>query len=312
MKYITNSILIIFLLFYASTLHAQVPEGYYISAEGKSGAELKTALYNIIKNPKVVAYSQLWEAFTNTDSGKNNKVLDMYSDNPGGIAEYYYDFRNNRCGTFKKEGDCFNREHALPRSWFRGNRLLESDLFNLYPTDGYVNNRRSNLPFGEVGIASWESTNGSKVGQNTFGDYTKTVFEPIDEYKGDFARAYFYLVTAYEDVLPSWRSDQVGGDSYPGFSEWSLKLLIKWHREDPVSLKEVRRNEEVFKIQGNRNPYIDYPDLTEYVWGVLNDETFSLNTLSDSYFLIECSPFERWIQSQQWIDNLKDYFYKKD
>lgn len=310
MKYIYNSTLVIFLLFYTSALHAQVPEGFYISADGKSGAELKTALFNIIKNPKVIAYSKLWEAFANTDTGKNNKVWDMYSDNPYGAADYYYDFRNNRCGTFKKEGDCYNREHALPRSWFRGTKLLESDLFNLYPTDGYVNNRRSNLPFGEVGIASWESTNGSKIGQNTIGNYSKTVFEPIDEYKGDFARTYFYLVTAYEDELASWSSDQVGVDPYPGFSDWSLELLLKWHREDPVSIKEVRRNKEVYKIQGNRNPYIDYPDLTEYVWGVLFDEAFTINSFSDSFYLIEYSPFERWLYKQQWIDGLKEYLVK--
>ena len=136
------------------------------------------------------------------------------------------------------------------------------------------------------------------------------MFEPIDEYKGDFARTYFYLVTAYEDVLSSWRSEKVGGEAYPGFSDWSLELLLKWHREDPVSIKEVRRNEEVYKIQGNRNPYIDYPDLPEYVWGVLYDEAFSTNSLSDSFYLIEYSPFERWLHKQQWIDSLKDYLYK--
>lgn len=304
MKYSLNSILITLLLFCSSALFSQVPQGYYLTAEGKSGANLKTALYNTIKNPDVVAYSQLWEAFEYTDASKNNRVLDMYSDKPRGVADYYYDFRNNRCGTYKGEGHCYNREHALPRSWFRPNRLLESDLFHIYPTDGYVNNRRSNYPFGEVGISSWESTNGSKLGQNTFGDYSKTVFEPIDEYKGDLARTFFYLVTAYEEDLLSWRSDQLGGSFYPGISEWSLELLLKWHREDPVSLKEVRRNEEIFKIQGNRNPYIDYPDLVEYVWGVLVEEPFKVDNLADSYFLIECSPFERWLQRQQWYDNI--------
>lgn len=310
MKFINNSILIMLLLFYVSALKAQVPEDYYISTEGKSGVELKTALYNIIKDPRVISYSQLWEAFEFTDTGKNNKVLDIYSDKPDGVADYYHDFRNNRCGIFKKEGDCYNREHLMPRSWFRGNKLLETDLFNLYPTDGYVNNRRNNLPFGEVGISSWESTNGSKVGQNTFGDYTKTVFEPIDEFKGDIARSYFYIATAYEDVLATWSSDQVGGSAFPGFSSWTLQMLLKWHREDPVSIKEVRRNEEIYKIQGNRNPYIDYPDLPEYVWGVLFDESFNTKSLSDSFYLIEYSPFERWIHRQEWINNLKDYLYK--
>ena len=310
MECFRNSLLITILLFCTSALFSQVPEGYYLSVEGKSGANLKTALYNIIKNPNVLAYAQLWEAFERTDAGKNNRVLDMYSDNPHGFAAYYYDFRNNRCGTYKGEGDCYSREHLLPRSWFRPNNLLEADLYHVIPTDGYVNNRRRNYPLGEVGVASWESTNGSKVGQNTFGDYTKTVFEPIDEYKGDIARTFFYLVTAYEDDMPSWKSDQISDEVYPGFNDWSIKLLLKWHREDPVSLKEVRRNEEIYKIQGNRNPYIDYPDLIEFVWGALSDEPLKEELLVDSYFLIEYSPFERWIQRQQWINSIKTLLHK--
>lgn len=212
---------------------------------------------------------------------------------------------------FQKEGDCYNREHTLPRSWFKGSRLLESDLYHVYPTDGYVNNRRSNFPFGEVGISIWESTNGSKVGQNTFGNYTKTVFEPIDEYKGDIARTYFYMVTAYEDIVPLWRSDQLSESSYPGLSEWSLQLLLKWHRQDPVSLKEVRRNEEVSKIQGNRNPFIDYPQLVEYVWGADSSLAFEPDSLTDSFVLIEYSPFERWLTQQRWVENLKQYFNRE-
>ncbi|MDD4776828.1 MAG: endonuclease [Fermentimonas sp.] len=311
MKYFFSSNLILILLFISFSLHAQVPKGYYSSAEGKSGAELKTALFNTIRNPEVVTYSELWKAFEVTDSRKNNIVWDIYSGNSVGTADYYYTFSTGRCGSYKKEGDCYNREHILPRSWFKGSRLLESDLYHVYPTDGYVNNRRGNLPFGEVGITIWESTNGSKVGQNTFGKYTKTVFEPIDEYKGDIARTYFYMVTAYEDIVPLWSSEQLDETSYPAFSEWSLDLLLKWHREDPVSLKEVRRNEEVGKIQGNRNPYIDYPELVEHVWGVNSSVAFESEKLIDSFMLIECSPFERWLDQQRWVGSLKQYLIRE-
>lgn len=296
MNYSPGSIIAVIILFLSFSLSAQVPDGYYSIASGKSGAELKTALYHIIREPNVVTYSQLWKAFETTDASRDNKVWDMYSDDPEDGAIYHYDFRNNRCGSSRAEGDCFNREHSLPRSWFKGTRSLESDLFHLYPTDGYVNNRRSNLPFGEAGITYWESSNGSKVGQNSFGNYTKTIFEPIDEYKGDFARTYFYVVTAYEDKVAHWRSDQVGGSSYPGFSDWSLLLLLKWHREDPVSLKEVRRNEEVYKIQDNRNPYIDYPNLAELIWGKSMSDIFQPEVLTDSFMVIEYSPFERWLR----------------
>lgn len=280
----------------AGILCAQVPDGYYAGAEGKGGAELKTALFRIIKDPRVIPYADLWEIFQLTDRQKNNKVWDMYSDIPEKGAKYLYDFRNNRCGSYRKEGDCYNREHILPKSWFKGSESLESDLFHLYPADGYVNNRRGNLPLGEAGITYWESSNGSRIGRNTFGNYRKTIFEPIDAYKGDFARSYFYVVTAYEEQLPLWNSDQVGGSRYPGFSDWSLHLMLKWHREDPVSIKEVRRNEVVYRIQKNRNPYIDYPELAEYVWGDFRTTAFESSSLSDSFLKIEYSPFERWLQ----------------
>lgn len=299
MKYSLYSMLTTILLFVSFALYGQVPEGYYSSAVGKQGASLKSALFEIIKDPEVVSYAQLWGAFEKTDTRRNNRIWDIYSDQPDREAAYYHDSRNGRCGTFRAEGDCYNREHTLPRSWFHKNRSLESDLFHVYPTDGYVNNRRSNLPFGEVGITLWESTNGSKVGQNTFGNYTKTVFEPIDEYKGDIARTYFYLVTAYEEVVVDWTSDQLGGTTYPGFSEWSLEMMLKWHREDPVSIKEVRRNEEVYKIQGNRNPFIDYPHLVEHVWGDMQELPFDSNGYYDSFMQIECSPFERWLEQMK-------------
>lgn len=278
------------------SLVAQIPHGYYTQAEGRSGAALKSTLCSLIGDPKVLSYREIWDAFEYTDAFTNDKVWDIYSHAPGDAGAYSYDFRQHRCGTSRKEGDCYNREHLLPRSWFRGTAALESDLFHIYPTDGYVNNRRGNLPFGEVGIIYWESTNGSKVGQNTFGGYTRTVFEPIDEYKGDVARSYFYVVTAYEDELYRWNSDQTSRDRYPGFSKWSLELLLKWHREDPVSLKEVRRNEAVYKLQQNRNPYIDYPQLAEHVWGDADKEPFYSETIADSFREIEQSPFERWLE----------------
>jgi len=287
--------LLILLLRCTAHIAAQIPDGYYVAAEGKSGAALKSALYRVIRNPDVLSYAELWTAFEATDALKTSKVWDIYSHKPHEGADYVFDFRHHRCGTIRKEGDCYNREHLLPRSWFQGATFLESDLFHIYPTDGYVNNRRGNLPFGEVGITIWESTNGSKIGQNTFGGYTQTVFEPIDEYKGDVARSYFYVVTAYEDQLHKWRSEQLGAEPYPGLSKWSLGLLLKWHREDPVSLKEVRRNEAIFRLQKNRNPYIDYPELVEYVWVESTKKSFLPETMPDSFRKIEYSPFERWL-----------------
>lgn len=247
---------------------------YYEPANGKNGATLKTALFQIIGKHKTIPYADIWSAFEKTDLRSDGSIWDMYSDIPNGKPKYSFQPDKKRCGNYRKEGDCYNREHSLPKSWFGGAEPMHSDLFHVYPTDGYVNNRRRNLPFGEVGIFSWESTNGSRIGQNTFGNYTRTVFEPIDEYKGDFARTYFYMVTAYEDVVSGWKSAQVGGNKYPGMKEWSVQLFLKWHREDPVSEKERNRNEAVFLIQENRNPFIDYPELVEHVWGSKKDAPF--------------------------------------
>lgn len=270
------------LLFFVTSIscvQAQPPSGYYDAADGiQGGATLKTAFFNIIKNPDVLSYNGLLDAFKTTDRRPDNgKVWDMYSDVPGGTAPYYYNF-GETCGNYSGEGSCYNREHSFPKSWFGGKvPPMNSDLFHLYPTDGKVNGQRGSYPYGEVGIANWTSQNGSKRGDNTFGSYRGTVFEPIDAYKGDFARSYFYMVTAYENRVAAWNSPQLGGNSYPAFSTWSKDMLLKWHREDPVSQKEIDRNNAVYGFQHNRNPYIDFPDLAEYVWGTKTNQVFKLD-----------------------------------
>jgi endonuclease I len=159
---------------------------------------------------------------------------------------------------------------------------MYTDLHHLYPTDGYVNNRRSNYPFGETNGEKYKSANDfSKLGVCTFEGYSGTVFEPNDEYKGDFARTYFYMVTCYEEQIPTWYANYpdskptLDGKTYPGLSEWQLKMLMKWAKNDPVSEKEVNRNNAVYGIQENRNPFIDYPGLEEYIWGNKQHEAFS-------------------------------------
>jgi endonuclease I len=196
----------------------------------------------------------------------------MYSDIPGGTPAYSYDFVVDQCGNYGGEGDCYNREHSFPKSWFNDAAPMVTDLFHIYPTDGYVNGMRSNYPFGEVGSATWTSTNGSKVGSCVFPGYSGIVFEPIDEYKGDFARSYFYMLTRYLDVASSWSSPMLSGGN---FSSWAEDLLIQWHEADPVSDKEVDRNNEVHDIQSNRNPFIDHAEWVAAIWGTttLTEET---------------------------------------
>ena len=148
-----------------SPLFGQIPPGYYNNAEGLTGTNLQTALHNIIKNHNDISYSALWTAFENTDKKPNGNVWDMYSDVPGGNPPYQFTFFSDQCGNYGQEGDCYNREHSFPRSWFGGEVApMNTELFQVYPTDGYVNGKRGNYPYGEVGNASWTSQNGSKLG----------------------------------------------------------------------------------------------------------------------------------------------------
>ncbi|NIK72839.1 endonuclease I [Thermonema lapsum] len=275
MRHFYRSFFILVAVFlWANSVAGAQPANYYSSAEGKTGYALKTALHNIIKNHQVQSYSSLWNHFQSTDKKPNGKVWDMYSDVPGGTPAYEYSFGSDQCGSYSKEGDCYNREHSFPKSWFNNASPMYSDLFHLYPTDGYVNQKRGNYPFGEVANPEWVSTNGSKLGPCSFPGYSGKVFEPIDEYKGDFARTYFYMATRYQDIIASWEnytsySDAVlDGSSDKVFEDWALNLLYSWHVQDPVSQKEIDRNNAIYAIQGNRNPYIDHPEWVSAVWGI--------------------------------------------
>lgn len=248
---------------------------YYQSANGKKGAALKTALCGVINPHTQRSYNQLWTDFRTTDKKANGKVWDMYS------VKHEYTFGTDQAGNYSVEGDVYNREHSFPKSWFNDEYPMYTDLFHLYPTDAKVNGMRSNYPFGEVGTVTWSSYNDfSKLGNARSGlGYSGIVFEPNDEYKGDFARTYFYMVTCYETYngksITSWSCDMLDGNKYPGLASWALNMLMTWAKNDPVSEKEINRNNAVYGIQNNRNPFIDYPGLEDYIWGTLKDKAFS-------------------------------------
>lgn len=258
------------------TIQSQIPPGYYDNAQGLSGAPLKTALYNIIKGHTDKGYDGLYACYLTTDNLPGNKVFDMYSVKADSTASYWYTNAANssdQCGSYNSEADCYNREHSFCDSWLGESSPQRSDLFHVYPTDGYVNNRRGSYPHGKVGSVSWTSTNGSKLGNSDPSTgYTGVVFEPIDEYKGDFARSYFYVATRYENLIAGWVNNSganqiLAGNSYPAYKTWFLNLMIQWHTQDPVSQKEILRNEAVYAFQHNRNPYIDHPEWVYSVWG---------------------------------------------
>ncbi len=271
MRLFQNTLLIAIISIAASTASATVPAGYYNSINGKRGQDLKNAVHSLLKNHTVVTYSSLWYHFPSTDSYPDNssRVWDMYSN----TVRYYR-------GSSSVSG--MNREHSFPKSWWGGTQVdAYTDLNHLYPSDADANLAKNNYPLGEVSSA-WFNNGVTKVGTPMAGQGggCSNVFEPDDEYKGDFARTYFYMATCYQDY--TWKyTYMVSNSSWLTLNQWSINLLLKWSREDPVSDKEVARNEAVYKIQNNRNPFIDNPLLAEYIWGDRYGEAFNIDDSGD-------------------------------
>ncbi len=252
-----------------SSVCAQIPAGYYDSANGLQGVALKSALHQIIDDHTSIPYSDIDQYFPQTDKKTNGKVWDMYSYSFSGTQPYEYSYGVHECDAglqYNSEGDCFNKEHIWPQSYFNSQAVPRGDLHQVYPTDGWVNNKRSNFPFGNLTTVNWTSDNGSKVGTGaTYSGYTGKMFEPLDSFKGDIARSIFYTSTRYYTEDASWDDWEMaaGADLSPD----AITLLLQWHDSDPVSAKEIDRNNKIYTIQGNRNPYIDHPQLVDCVWG---------------------------------------------
>jgi endonuclease I len=245
---------------------AEIPPGYYDPAAGLSGEPLKAALHEIIDDHTSITYTEIWVAFWYTDQRPDGYVWDMYSDIPGGTPPYLYTFFEDQgTGGAGGEGEGYDREHSFPKSWFGGEVMpMYTDLFHIVPADVYVNLRRSNYPYGEVANPTWTSMNGSRLGPCSWPGYSGTVFEPRDDFKGDFARNYFYMATRYYTEDASWPGSPMVDGSQP--LPWAECLLVNWHVGDPVSDKEIERNDAVYGYQGNRNPFIDHPEWVLLIW----------------------------------------------
>ena len=267
--------------------------GYYDAAYKLYGTALRAALHNIIKGHTEVSYASLWTYFQTTDKKPNGKVWDMYSDIPGGIPPYEFTFVTKQCGNYSVEGDCYNREHSWPKSWFNDLTPSYSDMFHLFPTDGKVNGQRGNYPYGNVSNPTWTSLNGSKLGSNTFTGYSGTAFEPIDAYKGDFARGSMYMSVRYYLEDSGWSSS--GGTNKSDLLPWYANLFYSWNMLDTVSTKEIDRNNAVYTIQKNRNPFIDHPEYAAEIWKTtMSPSVVSVAEMNSSSILID---FSRYLDS---------------
>ena len=245
---------------------AGVPRGYYATTRGLCGAELKEAMHAIISEAHVLSYGSgagsTWSGFYQTDRMDDGQVRDRYS------YEIFY-FAASASAVNASAVSGMNIEHSFPKSWWGGTQnQAYRDLYNLMPCEATINSAKSNYAMGRV--ESVNQSNGcTKVGRgNTTDTRWANLWEPADEWKGDFARNYFYMVTAYSDL--TWTSnglDMLENSEWPTLQAWASDLLLQWSREDPVDEIETARNEAVYRIQGNRNPFIDFPQLAEYVWG---------------------------------------------
>lgn len=263
---------LLFLVSFLSILNAQTPD-YYNGTAGLSGAALKTKLSQIITAGALdKGYDGLYTGYPTTDKDKyyenDGSVLDMYSEKPNGADPYNYQHGQKKCGNYSNEGDCYNREHVVPQSFFSEQSPMRGDIHFVRPTDGKVNGMRSNYPFAMVSNPSFTSKNGTKVGPSSSVGYGGSSCEPIDEFKGDIARMIFYFVTRYESRLSSFSTgNMLGGSAFPGLQTWERDVLIAWSTQDPVSPTEIERNNAAFVFQKNRNPFIDHPEWVQAIWG---------------------------------------------
>ncbi|MFP9113662.1 endonuclease [Flavobacterium sp. RHBU_3] len=282
---------------------AQAPAGYYDNATG-TGYTLKTQLHDIIKDHTDQGYSGLYTTFELSDKDlyyeNNGSILDIYSENPNGpdAYEYYYGSAQQDDGSGgTSEGQKFNREHIIPQSYFSSQLPMYADAHYILPTDKYVNAQRGNYPFGVVGTANQTYTNGSKRGSNLnsgySAGYTGVVFEPIDEFKGDVARMFFYFVTRYEGQLNGFYTAvnesstqskaMFDGTENHSFSATFLSILLTWNAQDPVSQREIDRNNAIFTRQDNRNPFIDHPEYATTIWGTVAAVDQAINNIVTVY-----------------------------
>jgi endonuclease I len=238
--------------------------GSYYNGIDVDDPNLAYDLHCLIDDHDHVSYDGLWDAFWHTDRRSDGKVWDIYSDIPGGSAPYSYTFDDDQCGQYGEEGDCYNREHSFPSSWFEDLSPMKSDLHQVFPVDGYMNSIRSSHPFGDVGYSTYESANGTLRGNSDLCSYGGRVFEPIDDFKGDVARAQLYMSIRYRGEDGGWSSSEATDGAV--LEDWYLETMIAWHLLDPVSSKEQDRNDEIQDIQHNRNPFVDHPEYACWLW----------------------------------------------
>ena len=249
----------------------------YTSLEGKCGAQLKAAVKALVAPHTVISYGDdTWDAFSTCD------VREVRG------KKYWFDMYSNRLVEISSGHSGMNIEHAVANSWWGGTKNdAYKDLHHLNPSDADANNRKSDNPLGYInGTPTW--SNGiSSVGAPMagYGGGARTVFQPAAEYMGDFARAYFYIFTVYDDI--AWKDAPACMyelTDYPTLQPWAYNMLLSWSNIDPVDSREANRNREVAKVQKNENPFVALPGLEEYIWGDSKNIPFKLEYINTQIY----------------------------
>ena len=248
---------------------------YYADIEGLSKAELKRALHDMIQPQQTLRYGSgkghTWQGFWLTDRMDDFQVLDRYSD-----SVFYFNPYDTTASV-----RTMNIEHIWANSWW-GHEVNEAycDLFNLYPAEKYANIAKSNNPIGVVTTNVDYDNSSIKRGMSDCyrADSLIKVWEPADHWKGDFARTYFYMATCYTQLRGIWQTKEgwltADMSEWPTLQPWVYRLMLEWARQDPIDEIEIQRNDVIYCIQGNRNPFVDLPQLEEYIWGTMVDYAF--------------------------------------
>ncbi len=256
---------------------------YASSLQGLKKEQLKTALHKLMDKKKVLPYGGgghgTWWGFWYSDRDpQTNECYNRYSD-----KKFYFESTNTG-----KSIAGMNIEHSFPKSWWGGKKNdAWCDLYNLYPSDSHANSSKSNYVMGVVVNVKEEAGAGyDKVGTGYADGRLVKMWEPGDRFKGEFSRSYMYMATTYQNLsFVSEGANQLKTGDYPTLKKWSSDLFRQWSKKDRVDEMEIKRNEAVYKIQNNRNLFIDYPNLAEYVWGDSMDVEFnpycSITTASD-------------------------------
>ena len=176
---------------------AGIPVSYYTDANGKRKEALKAALHDIIQPATVLNYGSgagsTWSGFYQTDRTAEGQVIDRYSN-----EIRYFSTSDNASSASAVSG--MNIEHSFPKSWWGSTKNdAYQDLFNLMPCESKINSSKSNYAMGKV--TNVKTNNGcTKVGTGPTSSGNKSLWEPADKWKGDFARDYFYMVTTYSHL----------------------------------------------------------------------------------------------------------------